>query len=740
MLPPCRTKSCPEAYRRTPALESLEARSLFATIAVANLDDGGDGSLRAAIASATAGDTIDLGALTGTLTLASELRIDKNLILTGPGPDALMISGNAASRVFHIDPGLDVSISRLRVEDGYAPAPISQFSTDYGNGAGIWVDGGIDSPRNTLTLDNVVIDSSTANEFGGGLAVEFTDLTLTQCRFTGNTAAAAIAALGGGVAVVQDSTVTASDCTFDHNTAHATGSGTDPYNTGSETTALGGGVALLGAGASSFTNCTFADNAVTADVYSSTGSTATAFGGGLLVGSNGNLTILNCTISSNTANGTGADGTGGGAAVFEFGTSNPDGNDVLKLVNTIIAGNTASNHADAYGFDISLFAVANYKNNVLGVAEDSGITVGTNGNRGGTADSPLDAKLGILSANGGPVPTMMPEAGSPVLGVAAASETTRRDARGFPRSVAYDVGAVERQSNYSPGLEQGPVTYAATDVPYLSVVNATDVDGDPIGFLLSGAPGWLNFVDNHDGTATLSGTPTAIDAGDSTMTLVATDGDQSWFETFTLSTSVTPTLLTSDGMLKVAGTNDAEVIKVWQPRGAGSAIRVVIGNRTYNFSAELVKAVQIFGLGGDDTVVGNCVDLGVYINAGDGNDTVVGTALPDTLTAGAGDDSVYGMAGDDWMDGNGGRDNLIGGDGDDRVYGGNGGDTLDGGAGRDVLYGEVGSNLYITRDRNRDWVFATDATTNFVQGDADRDQLYNASYLPEVVASKPRRR
>lgn len=735
MSPVCRPKS----YRRTPAFEPLERRSLMATIAVANLDDTGDGSLRSAIASAAAGDTIDLSSLAGTITLDSELRIDKDLTFTGPGIDALTISGNAASRVFHIEAGLNVSISHLRIDNGYAPPPQSYFDTDFGNGGGIWVDGSINSPRNTLALYGVFVSGCTSAALGGGMAVEFTDLSITQCRFAGNTTTAATNAIGGGVAVVEDSTVAANDCTFDYNIAYATGSTADVYGTGSETVALGGGVALLGAGASNFTNCTFANNSATADAYATTGSTAMAFGGGLLIGANGNLTILNCTIAGNITGGTGADTFGGGAAVFEYGTSNPDNSDILKLVNTAIAGNTAATGTDAFGFAVAPVAVTNYKNNVIGVAYDSGIPIGTNANRGGTAASPLDAKLGIVTANGGPVPTMMPDAGSPLLGVAAASETPRRDARGYPRSAAYDVGAAERQSNHSPGLEQYPVDFAATDIPYFSTVSATDVNGDPITFTLTGVPAWLNFVDNGNGTATLSGTPTATDAGVSAMTLSASDGSLSWNQDFTLTTAITPTLLTNDGVLKVAGTNDAEVIKVWQPRGTGTAIRVLLGKRQYNFPADAVKGIQVFGLGGDDVIVGNCVDLGIYVNAGEGNDTIVGGDMPDSLTAGAGDDFVYGMGGNDWIDGNSGRDNLLGGDGDDRMYGGNGGDTLDGGNGRDVLYGEVGSNLYVTRDRNRDWVFATDATTNFVQGDLDRDLLYNASVMPEVSAV-PRRR
>ena len=57
---------------------------MAATLTVLNTNDSGAGSLRAAIAAAASGDTINF-AVTGMITLASELAIDKNLTIQGPG-------------------------------------------------------------------------------------------------------------------------------------------------------------------------------------------------------------------------------------------------------------------------------------------------------------------------------------------------------------------------------------------------------------------------------------------------------------------------------------------------------------------------------------------------------------------------------------------------------------------------------------------------------------------------------
>ena len=87
---------------------------------VTSLADSGPGSLRAAITSANAGDSIDF-AVTGTITnLSGELFINKDLKLVGPGAEKLAVSGKGSHRVFEIESSASVSISALTISDGHA--------------------------------------------------------------------------------------------------------------------------------------------------------------------------------------------------------------------------------------------------------------------------------------------------------------------------------------------------------------------------------------------------------------------------------------------------------------------------------------------------------------------------------------------------------------------------------------------------------------------------------------------
>jgi Ca2+-binding RTX toxin-like protein len=73
------------------------------------------------------------------------------------------------------------------------------------------------------------------------------------------------------------------------------------------------------------------------------------------------------------------------------------------------------------------------------------------------------------------------------------------------------------------------------------------------------------------------------------------------------------------------------------------------------------------------------------LNAGSGDDTLLGGADGDHLSGSSGDDSIVGGGGGDTLEGSWGDDDIEGGTGDDLVIGGVGVDLMDGGEGVDIL-------------------------------------------------------
>jgi len=127
------------------------------------------------------------------------------------------------------------------------------------------------------------------------------------------------------------------------------------------------------------------------------------------------VTITNCTFYQNTTGG-GAGGSGdtfgaagttlGGGAAFARGS--------VGLRNTIVTGNIAAGYTDVYGC------------------------------YSGTADLiGGDRKLGVLTAAGGPTPTIPLLAGSDAIDAGDSSVAPPTDQRGYSRVGAADIGAFE---------------------------------------------------------------------------------------------------------------------------------------------------------------------------------------------------------------------------------------------------------------------------------------------------------
>jgi hypothetical protein len=171
-------------------VEVLESRRLLSALTVTTTADSGAGSLRAEIAAAHSGDTINFASsLKGTITLSSgQLVINKSLDIEGPGANHLAVSGGGNLRVFEVDAGAQVTLSRLTIENGagFAGDGVSDPNADKG---------GDILNFGTLTVSNCVVthnDDSFVN-LGGGI---FNAGTLS---LSGSTVTLNIADEGGGI-------------------------------------------------------------------------------------------------------------------------------------------------------------------------------------------------------------------------------------------------------------------------------------------------------------------------------------------------------------------------------------------------------------------------------------------------------------------------------------------------------------------------------------------------------------
>ena len=178
-------------------------------------------SLREAIAAAGAGDeiTFDLD-LPATITLdGSELSIDNEVTITGPGAGMLAVSGVGGTRVLTIGSSGNVHISGLTIRDGSAQ-----------NGGGIFtvgmltiesciisdnhadLDGGGIFNGGQLTIRETTIRSNTAGEDGGGIHSGAGSLTVGRTTISTNGAGRR----GGGIVAIN---ATVSSSTMSENRA-----------------------------------------------------------------------------------------------------------------------------------------------------------------------------------------------------------------------------------------------------------------------------------------------------------------------------------------------------------------------------------------------------------------------------------------------------------------------------------------------------------------------------------------
>lgn len=204
------------------------------TLVVTNGDDGGDGSLRQAIANLCAGGTISFGG-NYTVRLVSRLTLNKNLTIDGVGR-SVTISGDSDangvgdSGLFVVNNGVSATLNKLTLDKGSATkgggvwnnGVLTLSNSTISNSSATDAGGVYNAATGTLNVNNSVILGNSVSGNGGGILNEGT-LGVTNSTLSGNSAAS-------GGAIFTNSALTASYSTLAENSATSNGGGI--YNSG----------------------------------------------------------------------------------------------------------------------------------------------------------------------------------------------------------------------------------------------------------------------------------------------------------------------------------------------------------------------------------------------------------------------------------------------------------------------------------------------------------------------------
>lgn len=315
------------ARRAVPAVAALAllavASPLPATLfPVSNTNDSGSGSLRAAITSANANAGLDHvvfnAGVSGTIALANTITITDDLILAGPGPRSISVTGGNARRLF--DVSAPTTISGIRFANGF---------TDQGGAIRYNASG-------LLSVTDCHFDQNLATGDGGAIAMLQGSLSVLRCTFTTDQAAGN----GGVIAYGQGGgTPTASivNSTFVNNFA----------------TNAGGAIRQAGTTAytSTVTNCTF--------VVNNAGS-----GGGAIALNGGTMTLLNNLFTAN-----GAGGNPGGHVLEGGGTFTSLGHNLFGNLGGTTFVPASSDRAGVVGSELATGVLIAFPFNNGGVTD-----------------------------------------------------------------------------------------------------------------------------------------------------------------------------------------------------------------------------------------------------------------------------------------------------------------------------------------------------------------------------------
>ena len=412
--------------------------------AVTNCDDDGPGSLRATIAAAASGDTIDLSALTcATISLTTGYIgiAQDDLTLIGPGASALAIDAGSVSGVLRHTGAGTLAITGLTISHG-------QYSGATPHGGCLYSAANIELTNSTVAYCQV--NGSGTMALGGGIYAGG-DLTLASSLVTHNVVHALGApAHGGGVYVHGD--LDAAYSMISHNSTYA-----GPINGGVGGGAVVAGTALIRHSTFYYNSAyavgglyTYGDVTVDSSTIARNGASHAAGMRAIYFTGSPIATIVNSTIANNQSVAT----VGGLNLIIPAKISNSTiafneafnglagvlmSNYTLELESTIIANNIGFNVPD----DFAIYGpvVTTGANNLV-VASSAPLPPDT------ISDDPM---LGTLGANGGPTVTIPLMAGSPAIDVGNNLDNRTTDQRGlgYPRFAGAnpDIGAFEVEGN-----------------------------------------------------------------------------------------------------------------------------------------------------------------------------------------------------------------------------------------------------------------------------------------------------
>ncbi|WP_300617676.1 choice-of-anchor Q domain-containing protein [Dokdonella sp.] len=419
---------------------------------VANCDDDGPGSLRATIADAADGDTIDLTQLgCSRITLetgAIAIRTD-NLTVAGKGAGRSIVDGGDRNRVFiHYGFGT-LTLQDLTVSGGYVRASGNRVAF-----------GGCIAARSYISLDRAIVRDCRAigvGSYGGGTfsyGLLMQDSTITGNLASGQLDDATTAAFGGGAYAysvqIVDSTVTGNRAIYQADPRFSS------YGIGGGVMAiLGGSISRStidsnvsqgrGGGIAAFSALTVSNSTISGNLAQK------EIGGGLFVRWPASLQLDNSTVALNRA---GADG--GGIWLNATGSS---------FRSSIVHGNVvAGNVGNDTGHDIGN-RLNPYSPGAAQTIQGDHNLIGTGGTLIALPPDTLhvDPMLDSLASNGGPTHTHALRSGSPAIDAGDNPDGLATDQRGKIRryGTAVDIGAYEDQPA-APAAPPQPVPGLST--------------------------------------------------------------------------------------------------------------------------------------------------------------------------------------------------------------------------------------------------------------------------------------